>query len=211
MKTQLLTLALCLQLFVACNKNDDDNSPTSSLCQDNLPAITTTGANTFGCCINGNLLIPRDGTGTVGGSDSGLSGWGDPTGNNQYIEIDVKDYKSTRTASILIHIQNPLQNGIGEYVINQSNGYRGLDGMNNTYIHCRVFDEKTNTYQYYRSTEGSGLINIYTVQFIPNSSDKISGTFNCIVKNSSNPNDIIEIKDGRFDINWITLPNKSFP
>lgn len=204
MKTQLLTLALSLQLFVACS-NDDNKS---SICQDYLPAITTTGANTFGCCINGNLLIPRDGTGTIGGSDSGFKTWADPTGNSQYSEIDIKDYKSTRTASIFIHIQGLHQNGIGEYIINQSNGYTSIDGFFHTYIHCKVFDEKTNSYQYYRSTENSGIIYI-TNYNLPNR--KVSGMFNCVVKNSSNPNDIIEIKDGRFDINWITLPNTLFP
>ena len=65
MKKQILALAVILQLFVGCS-NDDNKS---SACEDNLPAITTTGANTFGCCINGNLLIPRDGTGIIGGSD----------------------------------------------------------------------------------------------------------------------------------------------
>ena len=204
MKSQLLFLSLCLQLFIACTNEDN----RGSICQDNLPAITTTGANTFGCCINGNLLIPRDGTGTFGGNDSGFKTWGDPTGNSQYSEIDIKDYKSTRTASIFIHIQGLHQNGIGQYIINQSNGYTSIDGFFHTYIHCKVFDEKTNSYQYYRSTENSGIINI-TNYNLPNR--KVSGMFNCIVKNSSNPNDIIEIKDGRFDINWITLPNTLFP
>jgi len=207
MKTKILTFSILLQLFIACS-NDDNKK---SVCEDNLPAITTTGANTFGCCINGNLLIPRDGTGTWGGSDDGLNGWGDPTGNNQCVEIDVKDYKSTRTASILIHIQNPIQNGVGNYIINESNGYSSIDGYFHTYIHCKIFNEATNSYQYYRSIENSGMINLSVIQFNPSIVDKISGTFSCILKNSSNPNDIIEIKDGRFDINWLTLPDVSFP
>ena len=207
MKTQLLTLALSLQLFVACN-NDDDKS---SVCQDNLPAITTTGANTFGCCINGNLLIPRDGTGSFGGSDSGFKTWGDPTGNNEYSEIDIKDLKSERTGSIYIHIQGLHLNGVGDYTINQSNGYTSIDGFFHTYIHCRVFNENTNSYQYYRSSENSGIIKILKYEFIPGIRRIVSGTFSCVVINSTNPNDIIEIKDGRFDFNSATLSNVSFP
>ena len=204
MKTQLLTLALSLKLFVACN-NDDDKS---SVCQDNLPAITTTGANTFGCCINGNLLIPRDGTGSFGGSDDAYSFYGGYPNSTDYYEIDVRDFKSERTGKILIHLHQVHTNGIGDYIINESNGYDSIDGLNHTYLHCRVFNESTNNYQYYRSTENSGLIKVLLYDF---SNRKISGTFSCIVRNSSNPNDIIEIKDGRFDINWLTLPNVSFP
>jgi hypothetical protein len=207
MKTQFLTLVLSLQLFVACS-NDDNKG---SVCQDLLPAITTTGANTFGCCINGNLLIPRDGTGTIGGSDSGFKTWGDPTGNNEYSEIDIKDYKSTRTASLYIHIQGLHQNGIGEYPINQSNGFTSIDGFFHTYLHCRVFDEKTNSYQYYRSTENSGFIKILKYELIPGVKRIVSGTFSCVVINTSNPNDSIEIKDGRFDFDSATLSNVSFP
>ena len=203
------TFFIFLIAILASCTNDDNNK--SNACVDNLPPITTTGANTFGCCINGNLLIPRDGTGTIGGSDSGFNTWGDPSGNNQYSEIEIIDYKSVRTASILIHIQGLHQQGIGDYVINESNGYDSIDGFFHTYLHCRVFDAATNSYQYYRSSENSGIIKITKYDFIPSVKRIVSGTFSCIVKNSSNPNDIIEIKDGRFDFDGATLTNTLFP
>jgi hypothetical protein len=205
MKTQILFLSIFLQILLSCSK--DDNK-TSSPCEDNLPAITTSGANTFGCCINGTLLKPRDGTGTFGGSDDGFSTWGDPTGNNEYIEIDVRDYKSEKTANLLIHIQNINQNGVGDYILNQSNGLNSIDGLNHNYLHCRVFDTATNSYQYYRSFENSGVLKITRYDFVNRT---LSGTFNCRVKNSSNSNDVREIKQGRFDINWQLLPNVEFP
>ena len=204
MNTKLYTLAVSLFFLTACT-NDEAKG---SACQANLPVITTTGANMFGCCINGNLLIPRDGTGTFGVSDDGFITWGDPTGANAYSEIDIHDYKSDRTASLFIHIQGLHQNGVGEYVIDQSNGATSIDGFFHTYLHCRVFNEATNSYKYYRSSENSGLINVTNYSL---AARKVSGIFNCVVTNSSNPNDSIEIKDGRFDINWLTLPNTSFP
>ena len=54
MKPQILkTIALLLIIFtlINCTKSDD---------QDQLPPITQTGANTFGCKINGVVMIPRD-------------------------------------------------------------------------------------------------------------------------------------------------------
>lgn len=204
MKTQFLTLVLSLQLFVACS-NDDNKS---SVCQDYLPAITTTGANTFGCCINGNLLIPRDGTGTIGGNDDGAGLFGGYPNSTDYYELDIRDFKSERTGKILIHMHQVHVNGVGDYIINESNGSNSIDGLNHTYLHCRVFNVSTNTYQYYHSFENSGVLKVTRYDF---SNRIISGTFNCSVVNSTNPNDIIEIKDGRFDINWLTLPNISFP
>lgn len=205
MKTKHLILGFMLPVLMACSK--DDEKKTSS-CQDLLPAETTTGANTFGCCINGNLLIPRDGTGTFGGNDDGAGLYGGYPNSTDYYELDVRDYKSERTSKILIHMHQVHANGVGEYVINESNGYNSIDGLNHTYLHCRVFNDATNSYQYYRSSENSGILKITKYDF---TNRILSGTFSCTVKNSSNPNDIIELKEGRFDINWQTLPNVSFP
>lgn len=205
MKKALLLILLQITI-VSCNKDENVVSP----CEDQLPAITTNGANTFGCCINGNLLKPRDGSGTFGGADGGFLTWGDPSGNNEYDEIDIHDFKSERTGSILIHIQNVFNNGVGDYIIDQSNGLRGYDSNSNTHLFCRVFDYKNNQYQYYRSFDNSGVIKILRYDF---ANRTVSGTFNCKVVNSSNSNDTIQIKDGRFDYNWITLysPSTTFP
>ncbi|MEN9928496.1 MAG: hypothetical protein RLZZ231_417, partial [Bacteroidota bacterium] len=80
MKTNLLTLAVSLFFLTACTNDEAKGSE----CQANLPAITTTGANTFGCCINGNLLIPRDGTGTFGVSDDGYGLFGGYPNSTDY-------------------------------------------------------------------------------------------------------------------------------
>ncbi len=207
MKTQLLSLALSLQLFVACSNNNDNTNPLA-VCENNLPAITTSGANTFGCCINGNLLIPRDGTGSIGGSDDGAGLYGGYPNTTDYYELDIRDFKSDRTAKILIHMHQVHENGTGVYVINESNGYNAIDGYNHNYMHCRVFNEATNSYQYYRSFENSGTMEITNYNFY---NRILSGVFSGKMINSSSLNDTIVIKGGRFDINWQTLPNVSFP
>lgn len=203
MKKQILFLALVVQFLASCSNDEKGSS-----CQDSLPAVTTTGANTFGCCINGNLLIPRDGTGTFGGNDDGASLFGGYPNSTDYYELEIRDFKSLRTGKILIHMHQVHINGVGDYIVNESNGSNAIDGLNHTYTHCRVFDEKTNSYQYYRSYENSGLLRITRYKF---ENRIISGTFNCRLKNSVDSTDIIEIKDGRFDINWQTLPNMVFP
>ena len=204
MKTTLFTLAISLFFLTACTNDEAQGSA----CLANLPAITTTGANTFGCCINGNLLIPRDGSGTFGSEDYGAILFGGYPNSTDYYELDIRDFKSEHTGKILIHLHQAHANGIGDYIIDESNGDHSIDGLNHTYLHCRVFDAKTNSYQYYRSTENSGVIKITRYDF---QHRIISGTFNCVVTNSSNSNDRIEIKDGRFDIKWDTLLDKEFP
>ena len=203
MKKLILKIIIVFTL-VSCNKDEI----TVSSCEDQLPAITTTGANTFGCCINGNLLKPRDGSGTFGGADGGFIAWGDSSGNNEFGELDIHDFASERTGSILIHIQNLHQNGVGNYIIDESNGIRGYGSNQHNHLFCRVFDHKDNQYKYYRSFNNSGLIKVTRYDF----ANKInSGTFNCKVVNSSNINDTIEIKNGRFDFNWQTIYSTTFP
>ena len=175
-----------------------------------LPAETQIGANTFGCLINGKLLIPRDGTSTLGNSTQGFILWGGYPTNDAYNEIDIHDYKSIKTGEILIHIQSLIQLGVGNYIIDESNGFRSIDGLNHNYIHCRVFNEATNSYKYYRSFTNLGLLKITKFIIIPGLSSTISGTFTCTVRSTSNPSDEIEITLGRFDINGFTLPVKVF-
>ena len=200
----LISILLFIVSLNSCTKSND----TETIAQDQLPAITTSGANTFGCLINGKVLIPRSGSTSIGGGGRAVTVWGDVSGTQQYDEIDVKDFKSSRTAQILIHIQNIHQLGAGNYTINMSNGMSSIDGLNHNYIHCRVFNETTNSYQYYRSFDNCGTIKITTYNFL---NDIIAGTFSCKVRNSSNPLDEIEISQGRFDINPVTILDKIFP
>lgn len=185
----------------SCSKENNPIDPGPQ-----LPPATQTGANTFGCFINGSLLMPRDGTRGVGVVGSGMIFWiGSPTGT-EYRELDIHDYKSERTGSLLLHIQSLDQLGVGNYVIDESNGQRNMDGLNHNYLHCRVFKTATNSYQNYLSYPNSGLLKITRFDFIPSVYLYVSGTFTCKVKNVSNPADEIEITSGRFDINGATLP-----
>ncbi|WP_395061016.1 hypothetical protein [Flavobacterium sp.] len=200
MKKALLTLVTILFL-TGCSKDDENESNGLQ-----LPQETQSGANTFGCFINGNLLLPRDGAGDISGDNKGLSFLGGyPDG--AYNELDIRDLKSEHGARMLIHIQNLQLIGVGTYIIDESNGYSNIDGLNHNYINCKLFDMATNSYKYYRSSTNSGVLKITRFDW---ANGIISGTFTCQVKNSTNINDVIEITQGRFDINGYTLPNKIF-
>lgn len=56
MKNLLFLLAVSL-IFICCN-NDDNNQPTDPI--DQLPPATQTGENTFGCLVNGEVMIPNN-------------------------------------------------------------------------------------------------------------------------------------------------------
>ena len=53
MKTKIL-FVLTLLLLLGCSKDNSSNDPV-----DRLPAATTTGANTAGCLVNGQVLLPK--------------------------------------------------------------------------------------------------------------------------------------------------------
>jgi hypothetical protein len=191
-----------LLIITSCS---DDNTNESI---HNLPAVTQNGSNTFGYKVNNKVFIPRDSDPTGYGVAKGAkfkAGYPNPT---DFYEIDIHDYKSYRTSQILIHLENVDILGTGNYKIDESNGASDINGLNHNYLHCRIFDEKTKSYQYYRSFEKSGNLTITTY----NLNDRmISGTFNCEAVNSTNNLDTIKIKDGRFDFKWDTLSSTAFP
>ncbi len=196
MKTKILLTALCCLLIISCSKNDDGPS---------LPPITQTGENTFGCFINGRLLVPRNGTGTTAGPDNGLkfiaSGTGNPP-NYDYNEINVQDFVSPNGGSIDIHIINLHENGEGNFEIMESNCERFFQANPTVNIRCRYFDGEN--YDYYCSIEGTGYLNISRYDY---ENRIVSGTFNFRARNENKPTDIIEITEGRFDIKWDELNN----
>ncbi len=196
-------LIVCFILCVSCSKSDDGQNFS-------LPPITQTGENTFGCYIDGRLLIPRNGTGTWMGPDPGMtySGYG-TFPNYVYNEIHVHDFKSGNGGMINIHIISLHENSEGNYIINESNCQNGIDANVNINLYCRLWNEKDQKFDWYCSIENGGTLTITRYDF-----DKgiVSGTFSCVAINRNNLNDTIEITKGRFDINWKELtPYTEFP
>lgn len=202
MKNEIVLLVMTTLCF-SCGNDDTilNNERT-------LPPITQIGANTFGCYIDNTLFIPRSGDGTFNNNDPAALVWGDPSGNSQYQEYDLYDYKSEKTANIFLHLQGIHQNGIGDYTINESNGLTSIDGLDQTYMHCRVWRDDVGNYQNYLSYDNSGEIIITNYN---SGSRIISGTFSGSVRNYQEPHDTIQITNGRFDFKWDTLDETDFP
>lgn len=200
MKRAILIL-VSIFFLTGCSKDNNNNNLK-------LPPETSVGANTFGCYINGKLVVPRDGTGTYLGPDRAVYFFGGYPNTTDYYEICIYDYKSERTSKILMHLQSVHQIGTGIYQIDESNGSSNIDGLNHNYFHCRVFNENTNSYQYYRSYVNSGTCKITRYDF---DNRIISGTFSCRLRNSANLQDEIEVTNGRFDFKWSTLDQTHFP
>lgn len=194
MKTTILLLFLAL---ASCSKDNNVSKPL-----DQLPPITTTGANTAGCTINGKVLIPKNGINGISGFTSygldvirGTNFNNIPYGND-YFSIKFANLKDKgHSYWIYIHINN-LNKGIGNYIVNQSNAEFYGDASNNPQIIVReTFDNVSG--KTFLSSANSGSINITRFDF---ANSIISGTFNCKLYNKDNPSEIIQVTDGRFDI-----------
>lgn len=201
MKNLILAI-LVFGFLYSCQKDDVESLNTDP----ELPLITQTGENTFGCFANGILITPRDGSGTFGFPDPGLIFRGSPDTRN-YNEIDVHDFASARTSKVILHIENLKTQGIGIYPIMDSNCYMGLDGPQETHVFCRIWVEEDQIYKSYCSVANTGTIEITRYDF---ENRIVSGIFSCSSVSFDDPDDIIEITQGRFDIDWDKLP-ANFP
>jgi hypothetical protein len=121
-------------------------------------------------------------------------------------ELEVKDGASTVGFQMIIHLQSFYTLGIGEYILKQSNFHNGIDSTPNNHIYFKIWDSNISNYAYYGSVENQGKVNN-----IRHSNGIISGNFSGKFVRHDNPNEFININDGRFDINTLTLPNHPFP
>ncbi|WP_439131895.1 hypothetical protein [Polaribacter sp.] len=206
MKTSIFKTVFFFSLIntlLSCSENDNEKQTFTPT----LPAITKTGANTFGCFMDGKLLTPRDGNGGIKSTKKGITYSVSPD-DISYNEIYIDDWKSENGSLLRFHIADLKQKMESSYIINKSNCQNGFDANDNVNINCRVYDDIEKIYKWYCSTDNGGKL-IITRYDINNRI--VSGTFNCKMKNKDNPKDIIEITEGRFDIKWDTLDETIFP
>jgi len=173
-----------------------------------LPPITQTGANTFGCKINGKIMIPRDSrVSQLGGIPTGVSyGWSTSSVNYDWIKaVD----RFTSRGGITFKLPNIQNLGVGEYLVKTvKGGYSSsLDGSfqdTNIVYMGAAYNGKSPTGAY-SSIEGTGKITITRYD-----NEVISGTFYCKLKNDNDPTDIIEVTEGRFDFTKSTINTTKF-
>jgi hypothetical protein len=198
MKTTIYILVL--SFLTACSNNNDANDS-----QDSLPSITQIGANTAGCIINGKILIPKNGNQAIGGPpiygmnvNAGIN-FSEPIIGDDYWQLEIANKKDPNSAGIVLWIKD-MQQGIGNYPVNQSNGELYIDGPNNNQIIAGI--EENGVQKTYWSSNNSGTITITRFDYL---NGIRSGIFNVTLYNKDNPTEIIQVTDGRFDINVATL------
>ncbi len=182
---------VCFAFISSCGRGSGDSTPPEA-----LPPATQTGANTAGCLINGNLLLPKNGSQAIGGSPQfGLKA----SFVYDYFYMDLKNYDSG--VYLYLYVDNVNNNGIGAYTINQSDGIASPNGINNN---TQVYVESGG--KIFISGNNAGVVNITRYNF-----PIISGNFSATLYNKYNALETIEITDGRFDINKNTINTTNFP
>ncbi|MCU0441382.1 MAG: DUF6252 family protein [Bacteroidia bacterium] len=186
--TQLIVFILitvCSFSLWSCKDKDPDPQPappSPNVKEEQLPPITTTGAGTFGCKVNGKVWVAK----------SNKTGW-PPT----YASVDKSNNRLINiSGSMLKHPS--IFHIIGlqfYYLINKSNFK--LNILTDTVPSANYIDTDKNKFWRTDSILGGEvtLINFDTVKQI------ISGTFyfDCVNKET---NDTLRITDGRFDMNY---------
>jgi len=159
-------------MLLGCRKKDP---PIGNNATAQLPPITTTGANTFGCLVNGEVWLPK-GDFPVSGLHADYTGGGFVINATKYINPGLED------VAISIY-PNSLQS-VGTFFLNLSNAEARFTDSS-----CDLNGIKTDT-----SNVGKiEIIKFDTVNHI------ISGTFEFTVYNEAC--DTIKITQGRFDVN----------
>jgi hypothetical protein len=173
-----------------------------------LPAITTIGANTAGCIVDGKVLIPKNasvgfGTPPVYGLFTGVGiDFYEPIIGDDYKYIKITNYRDVDGDQIYIHL-NDMTQGLGIYEVNQSNGEYYILSPNNNHIVVKKNINKNNE-KTYISTSNAGIVTLTRFDYY---NGVYSGTFSCTLENISNPTEKIQVNQGRFDIKIATLNN----
>jgi hypothetical protein len=180
-----LILAALLPLLCglwACRKDDTPFQPTDYTV---LPPATQTGANTFGCLVNGEVWVPRVPLFTIESAISALVGEKINRGGGG---ISMRLKEENRNEYLEISFTESLFQHRTYRTISDTSTFRFLPRLRiNNFYYIHSWSDTTN---YFEITKIDTLHNI------------LSGQFNFRLTGQSNPSDVINITNGRFDLHY---------
>ena len=194
MKTTIATLISIVMLGACSSDKQTEYNPQ-------LPPITQTGTNTFGVVLNNTIFVPR-------------------SSNNDIYNIlypkynGVKFFIDDKSLSCLVNVESKNETYIFLYVNDDSNlktkDYN-VNGQGTDNISGRVTIEYVTYKDAIETNDYIVVPNSGIIKLTKNDTEIISGVFSCKLINKINPNDVLEVKDGRFDFNKATINTIKFP
>ncbi|HMI08554.1 MAG TPA: hypothetical protein VK528_13480 [Flavobacterium sp.] len=180
---RFLSLLIIITVFISCNDSDDDN-PIAIPSISQLPPETQTGANTFGCLIDGEVFIP-------GIQNNSYNCFYQLVDGEYYFYVTANNKKNNVLTGVTIGTEKlPISQG------QTLNLYERIAG--NAFGALSNLDDNTGIYQINStSTTNTGETNISKLDFTHNI---VSGTFWFDVKD--NQNVVHQIREGRFDMQF---------
>ncbi|MGI9526780.1 MAG: hypothetical protein ACR2MS_06705 [Weeksellaceae bacterium] len=181
MKTKILFTLIAFWLFTAgsCNDDDDDDG-------NRLPSITQTGANTAGYKLDGKVIIPDKKLSWTSGPSPSNPLKGDILNDSLFISIFNEEEKNDdiiKSITKKLYIETSLRN----------------NSFFKCYMKKSIYGEMIPEHQNYSMIEGN-------LDFLKKDENSgiYAGTFNAKLKHEET-GEILNITDGRFDINLNTL------
>lgn len=174
-----IVFVICACL-VACN-DDDPITPNNSNTQEQLPPITTIGAGTFGCKVNGKVWVAK----------SNKTGW-----PSTYASVDKSNDNLVHILGMIL-LNNSTDQAIHVYFNTEKKTiypiYLRKDGNRSG-----GFNDGNNNQEWSTDSVTGGETTILKYDTI---TQILSGTFyfDCINKET---NDTMHITDGRFDMHY---------
>jgi hypothetical protein len=168
--------------FLACCNKDDNPTPTNPV--DQLPPATQTGANTFGCLLDGEVFKP-------GLTNNSYNCFYQLVDGEYYFAVTANNTKNNVLKAISVGTEK-LSISQGQTLTLLERAYGNANGR--YFIGSNITGIVEN---YYTSTENTGELKITKLDFTNNI---VSGTFYFDVKD--NQGIIHQIRDGRFDMQF---------
>lgn len=116
----------------------------------------------------------------------------------------MKFFIDDKSFSLLVNLENKNETYIFLYVNDDSNlktkDYN-VNGQDTSNIPGRVTIEYVTYKDAIETNDYIVVPNSGTIKLTKNDTEIISGIFSCKLINKTNPNDVLEVKEGRFDFN----------